>query len=72
MGRRGPIEAGRKPAFIVDGERVTLVEFPPPPPAGDLFSALERAPQSSLGRPPTSSQLLAETRRLLRSRRVGR
>src|SRR6202022_4629976 len=23
-------EAGRKPAFIVDGERVTLVEFPPP------------------------------------------
>src|SRR3989454_4310498 len=23
-------EAGRKPAFIVDGDRVTLVEFPPP------------------------------------------
>src|SRR4051812_4377987 len=23
-------EAGRKPAFIVDGERVALVEFPPP------------------------------------------
>src|SRR5438128_3702287 len=36
-------EAGRKPAFIVDGERVTLVEFPPPPAAGAL-AEFERAP----------------------------
>jgi hypothetical protein len=53
-------EAGRKPAFIVDGERVTLVEFPPPSAAAEPS---ERAPQSGLGRPPTSTQLIAEYRR---------
>ena len=57
-------EAGRKPAFIVDGERVTLVEFPPPPALGETATALEgRPPQSGLGRPPSGAQLLAETRR---------
>jgi hypothetical protein len=67
-------EAGRKPAFIVDGERITLVEFPPPPAVGEALSSLERAPQTSLGRPPTGAQLLAETRRaVVRAlrRRVG-
>jgi ribonuclease E len=53
-------EAGRKPAFIVDGERVTLVEFPPPSAAAEPS---ERAPQSGLGRPPSSTQLIAEYRR---------
>lgn len=53
-------EAGRKPAFIVDGERVTLVEFPPPSAASE---PAERAPQSGLGRPPTSTQLVSEYRR---------
>ncbi|HXN54702.1 MAG TPA: restriction endonuclease [Myxococcales bacterium] len=53
-------EVGRKPAFIVDGERVTLVEFPPPTAAAEPS---ERAPQSGLGRPPTSTQLIAEYRR---------
>src|SRR5713226_292924 len=37
-------EAGRKPAFIVDGERVTLVEFPPPSALPELGEA--RPPQS--------------------------
>jgi ribonuclease E len=53
-------EAGRKPAFIVDGERVTLVEFPPPAAVAEL---VERAPQTSLGRPMTGAQLVAEGRR---------
>ncbi len=57
-------EAGRKPAFIVDGDRVTLVEFPPAPALGELSSSSEgRSPHSGLGRPPTGAQLLAETRR---------
>jgi hypothetical protein len=55
-------EAGRKPAFIVDGERVSLVEFPPPPVPG-VLAEFERAPQTGMGRPPTSTQLVAETRR---------
>ena len=37
-------EAGRKPAFIVDGERVTLVEFPPPSAVAEL--AGEKVPGS--------------------------
>ena len=51
-------EAGRKPAFIVDGERVTLVEFPPP-------SALpEEAKAPHVGaRPMGATQLGAEVRR---------
>ncbi len=53
-------EAGRKPAFIVDGDRVTLVEFPPPAAIPEL---VERAPQTSLGRPMTGAQLVAEGRR---------
>jgi hypothetical protein len=51
-------EAGRKPAFIVDGDRVALVEFPPP-------SALPeevRAPQVG-ARPMGAAQLGAEVRR---------
>ncbi len=53
-------EAGRKPAFIVDGERVTLVEFPPPsavPEAAEL-----RAPHAG-ARPMGGAQLAAEGRR---------
>lgn len=53
-------EAGRKPAFIVDGDRVTLVEFPPP---AAIPEPIERAPQTSLGRPMTGAQLVAEGRR---------
>src|SRR2546430_4430814 len=52
-------EAGRKPAFIVDGDRVTLVEFPPP-------SALleeARAPQVVGARPLGAIQLGTEVRR---------
>jgi hypothetical protein len=51
-------EAGRKPAFIVDGERVTLVEFPPPsaPPEEP------RAPHVG-ARPMGAAQLGAEVRR---------
>src|SRR4051812_23091760 len=51
-------EAGRKPAFIVDGDRVTLVEFPPP------SAPLEevRAPHLG-GRPLGAAQLGAEVRR---------
>ncbi len=51
-------EAGRKPAFIVDGERVTLVEFPP-------VAALPeevRAPHVG-ARPMGAAQLGAEVRR---------
>src|SRR6267378_4957590 len=45
-------EAGRKPAFIVDGERVTLVEFPPP------SAPLEEARAPQLGaRPMGAAQL---------------
>jgi hypothetical protein len=51
-------EAGRKPAFIVEGERVTLVEFPPPsaPPEEP------RAPHVG-ARPMGAAQLGAEVRR---------
>ncbi len=52
-------EAGRKPAFIVDGERVTLVEFPPP----SQLAEMERSPQSSLGRPATAAALVQEGKR---------
>ena len=51
-------EAGRKPAFIVDGDRVTLVEFPPP--SAVLEEA--RAPHG-IGRPMSAAQLAAESRR---------
>ena len=54
-------EAGRKPAFIVDGERVTLVEFPPPSALPEL---LEKAPHGQQGaRPMSAAQLVAEGRR---------
>src|SRR5206468_3360258 len=52
-------EAGRKPAFIVDGERVTLVEFPPPaapPEPADARGAPHPRPMSAV-------QLVAEGRR---------
>ena len=52
-------EAGRKPAFIVDGERVTLVEFPPP----SALPELERAPHPAGARPMSAAQLVAEGRR---------
>ena len=53
-------EAGRKPAFIVDGDRVTLVEFPPP---SALPEAREpRAPHVG-ARPMSAAQLVAEGRR---------
>jgi len=52
-------EAGRKPAFIVDGERVTLVEFPSPSQLADV----ERSPQTPLGRPASAASLVAEGRR---------
>src|SRR5437879_531592 len=52
-------EAGRKPAFIVDGERVTLVEFPPP----SALPEEARPSQTGLGRPMTAAQLVAEGRR---------
>jgi hypothetical protein len=53
-------EAGRKPAFIVDGERVTLVEFPPP------SAPLEEARAPQLGaRPMGAAQLGAEVRRAI-------
>jgi hypothetical protein len=52
-------EAGRKPAFIVDGERVTLVEFPPP----SALPEEARSSQTTLGRPMTPAQLVAEGRR---------
>jgi ribonuclease E len=51
-------EAGRKPVFIVDGDRVTLVEFPPP--ATLLEEA--RAPHGG-ARPLSAVQLGAEVRR---------
>jgi len=51
-------EAGRKPAFIVDGDRVTLVEFPPP------SAVLEEArTPHGVGRPTSAAQLAAESRR---------
>src|SRR5438105_8542572 len=52
-------EAGRKPAFIVDGERVTLVEFPAPSELPDEA----RTSHTSLGRPMSAAQLVAEGRR---------
>ncbi len=52
-------EAGRKPAFIVDGERVTLVEFPSPA----ALTEVERSPQTPLGRPAAAASLVAEGRR---------
>ncbi len=53
-------EAGRKPAFIVDGERVTLVEFPPPTALPELAEI--RAPHGG-ARPMSAAQLVAEGRR---------
>src|SRR5438132_2414227 len=53
-------EAGRKPAFIVDGDRVTLVEFPPPSALPELAEA--RAPHGG-ARPMGGAQLAAEGRR---------
>src|SRR3954469_10460272 len=52
-------EAGRKPAFIVDGERVTLVEFPPP--TAQLEEA--RPAPGVTARPMGAAQLVAEVRR---------
>src|SRR5205823_583811 len=52
-------EAGRKPAFIVDGERVTLVEFPAP----SAVPEEARSSQTTLGRPMTAAQLVAEGKR---------
>ena len=52
-------EAGRKPAFIVDGERVTLVEFPPP----SALPEEARTSHTGLGRPMTAAQLVAEGKR---------
>lgn len=53
-------EAGRKPAFIVDRDRVTLVEFPPPSALPELAEA--RAPHAG-ARPMGAAQLAAEVRR---------
>jgi hypothetical protein len=52
-------EAGRKPVFIVDGERVTLVEFPAP----SAMPEEARTSHTGLGRPMSGAQLLAEGRR---------
>jgi ribonuclease E len=52
-------EAGRKPVFIVDGERVTLVEFPAP----SAMPEEARTSHTGLGRPMSGTQLLAEGRR---------
>jgi hypothetical protein len=52
-------EAGRKPAFIVDGDRCTLVEFPPP----SAVAEEARSPQTALGRPMNAGQLVAEGKR---------
>jgi ribonuclease E len=52
-------EAGRKPVFIVDGERVTLVEFPPPAAAPEPLEA-RGAPHP---RPMSAAQLVAEGKR---------
>ncbi len=52
-------EAGRKPAFIVDGERVTLVEFPPP----SALPEEARAPHVVGARPMGAAQLGAEVHR---------
>jgi hypothetical protein len=52
-------EAGRKPAFIVDGDRVTLVEFPPPaavPEPSEARGGLHPRPMSAV-------QLVAEGKR---------
>lgn len=52
-------EAGRKPAFIVDGDRVTLVEFPPPAAAPEPVEA-----RGGLHpRPMSAVQLVAEGKR---------
>ena len=53
-------EAGRKPVFIVDGERVTLVEFPPPSALPELAEV--KAPHSG-ARPMGGAQLAMEGRR---------
>src|SRR5438270_7707072 len=53
-------EAGRKPVFIVDGDRVTLVEFPPP--SALLEEAQARAPHVG-ARPLSANQLGTEVRR---------
>src|SRR3954467_9278070 len=54
-------EAGRKPAFIVDGERVTLVEFPPPSALPEVVAEVH-TPQGA-ARPMGAKQLGAEVRR---------
>jgi ribonuclease E len=54
-------EAGRKPAFIVDGERVTLVEFPSPTSLAQAEP--DRSPQTSLGRPASAAALVQEGKR---------
>ncbi|HEY5678406.1 MAG TPA: restriction endonuclease, partial [Myxococcales bacterium] len=53
-------EAGRKPAFIVDGDRVTLVEFPPPSALPELAEV--RSPHAG-ARPMGAAQLATEIRR---------
>ena len=55
-------EAGRKPAFIVDGERVTLVEFPPPSAVSAVPEEV-RAPHVG-ARPMGAAQLGAEHGRI--------
>jgi len=52
-------EAGRKPVFIVDGDRVTLVEFPAP----SAMPEEVRTSHTGMGRPMTAAQLVAEGRR---------
>jgi ribonuclease E len=52
-------EAGRKPAFIVDGDRCTLVEFPP----AAAVAEEARTPHTPLGRPMSAAQLVAEGKR---------
>ncbi len=52
-------EVGRKPAFIVDGERVTLVEFPSP----EKLAEVAHSPQSGLGRPASATSLVQEHHR---------
>ncbi|HEX4383035.1 MAG TPA: HTH domain-containing protein, partial [Myxococcales bacterium] len=52
-------EAGRKPAFIVDGERVTLVEFPPPAAVPEPVEVRSGAHP----RPMSAVQLVAEGKR---------
>ena len=52
-------EAGRKPAFICNDERASLVEFPPP----SAIAELAHTPATGLGRPASAASLVAEVRR---------